>query len=380
MSLPDLALRLISIPSYVDAVRDESEALAFLTQWAQENLPVMKLRTLPVRENRYNILITPRSGPLEILFTAHVDTVLPSGGWTKPVRSSTRITGLGAVDMKGAMAAMLFALAAAGERSRAGILLYVDEEYDFAGMLSLVARRRTLPRPTMIVTGEPTDGRINNGCRGIGTLDLTIAGVTAHSARPEGGRSVADGFIVLRKVMEELARESADPLLGPTLLNFYETQWGLQQEGSTSITGSDNRIPDIARVRVGLRLTNPKLRLRDWKAPIASALRTAGYRLLRYDIGHEYRAMATAPEKLGWFEEAVRAMRPDGSPLYCDIRSSGYDDVQMLAAALKVPAVSIGLGPMALAHRAGEYLLLRDLQRLAELYTTIALRGARCIS
>lgn len=380
MSLPDLALRLISIPSYVDATNDESAVLAFLAQWARENLPAMKLRTLPVQGSRRNVLLTPRVGPLEILFTAHVDTVLPSGGWKVPTRSATRITGLGAVDMKGAMAAMLTALAEAGERSRAGILLYVDEEYDFAGMLSVVAQRRTLPRPSMIVTGEPTDGRINNGCRGIGTLDLTIGGVTAHSARPDGGRSVADGFLVLREAMERLARESADPLLGPTLLNFYETHWGLQQEESTSMTGSDNRLPDIARVRVGLRLTNPKLRLRSWKAPIASALRAAGYRLLRFDVGHEYPAMATPPERLRWFEAATRSMRSNAPSPYCDIRSSGYDDVQMLAAALAVPAVSIGLGPMALAHRAGEYLLLRDLQQLSKLYTTIALRGARCLS
>ena len=128
-----------------------------------------------------------------LLLNAHVDTVPANTGYSAPphilVRRGDRLHGLGACDTKGAIAAIVEALAALAPAARAkvnvGVLFSGDEERGGACIRAFLDSEAARGLTHAIVC-EPTSCRVGVRHRGIGAATATIEGPGGHSSRVDG--------------------------------------------------------------------------------------------------------------------------------------------------------------------------------------------------
>jgi succinyl-diaminopimelate desuccinylase len=124
-----------------------------------------------------------------VLLAGHLDTV-PAQGNRPGRRDADAVHGLGAADMKGAVAVMLeLALARVGTND-----IGVDLGYVFFGreelpvtesaLSGLLAREPSLRGADLVVMMEPTANELHAGCLGNVNATWTFRGRSGHSARP----------------------------------------------------------------------------------------------------------------------------------------------------------------------------------------------------
>lgn len=133
-------------------------------------------------------------GGKSVLFDGHIDTVPVSDSqqWSKAPYGGEivdqRIYGRGASDMKGAVAAMVYALAAVAQNQRPAGDLYFsgtvqEENFEGVALASILEE----VKPDVVVIGEATELRLNIGQRGRAELAIHTYGKSAHSANPQVG-------------------------------------------------------------------------------------------------------------------------------------------------------------------------------------------------
>jgi succinyl-diaminopimelate desuccinylase len=129
-----------------------------------------------------------RERPL-VLLAGHLDTV-PAQGNRPGRRDDEAVHGLGAADMKGAVAVMLeLALArVAGDDIPVdlGYVLFGREELPVteSALSGLLEREPRLREADLVVMMEPTANAIHAGCLGNVNATWTFHGRSGHSARP----------------------------------------------------------------------------------------------------------------------------------------------------------------------------------------------------
>lgn len=185
------------------------------------------------RENLYAV----REPPI-VVFSTHLDCVPPF----LPVREDDEwLHGRGTCDAKGLAAAMVAAaerLAAEGER-RVGLLFVVGEENGSDGAKAAAALE---PKGKYLINGEPTDGLLTVGQKGVLRVTIEATGRAAHSAYPEEGSSA---IVPLLETLRKIRRMPLpfDPVLGSSTLNIGTIQGGV----------APNVIPALARAELLLR-------------------------------------------------------------------------------------------------------------------------------
>jgi acetylornithine deacetylase len=169
-----------------------------------------------------------------VVLSGHTDVVPVAGqAWTSDpfalVERNGRLFGRGSCDMKGFIALALAAtpdFLDAGLKRPAHLAFSYDEEIGCFGAPAMIAViERELPRPALVVVGEPTSMEVVSGHKGIGFWRVTVTGREAHSSRTDLGVSANMGAArlmgELAAIAERLTRE-ADPHSiflpkGPTL-------------------------------------------------------------------------------------------------------------------------------------------------------------------
>jgi acetylornithine deacetylase len=124
-----------------------------------------------------------------LLINAHIDTVPANSGYTSPphvlVRRGTRLVGLGSADTKGAVAAILEALATCRTEqlpiAPVAILFSGDEELGGTALRAFLKteRARSLTRA---VVCEPTGCRVGSRHRGVAAATAVVRGEGGHSS------------------------------------------------------------------------------------------------------------------------------------------------------------------------------------------------------
>ncbi len=202
---------LVRTPSvYLPGVAGANEAAAaqliydMLSEW--EMHPVM----WDVQPGRPNIVAeihgTHGAGPL-LLFEGHTDVVTPGNldAWTHDPFAATEIDGKmygrGTADMKGGVAAMLYAVRAIQQAGApfAGtirLLIPVDEEGLMIGIKDMVARGYANGAAGAIIC-EPEEHEVCIAQKGALRLKLISYGRVAHGAMPEEGVNALTGMILL---------------------------------------------------------------------------------------------------------------------------------------------------------------------------------------
>ena len=230
----------------------EGEVIA----WVDALLAERDWRTtrIPVSEGRDTLLATAGDAPVVTLST-HLDTVPP---FIAPRLVGDRLLGRGACDAKGIAAAMM----CAGERLRdsgiaVALLFVVGEETVMDGSRAANASPLAPTSSRVLINGEPTEGTLGTGIKGVQYLTLVTHGVAAHSAYPALGRSAISGLVRLLAELDSLELPR-DPVLGETTINVGRISGGV----------ADNVFAPRAEARLMVRLVSPPdemvQRLRAW--------------------------------------------------------------------------------------------------------------------
>ena len=222
----------------------EHDATAHLAQLLERAGWHVQLQ--PVADGRANLYAT-REPPVVVLST-HLDTVPP---YIALREDDTWLHGRGTCDAKGLAAAMVAAaesLAAAGER-RVGLLFVVGEENGSDGAKAVNALQ---PKGRWMINGEPTEGQLTIGQKGVLRATVETHGRAAHSAYPEEGRSA---ILPLLDALQRIRRIPLpfDPLLGSATMNI----------GTISGGAAPNVIPAAGRAELLYRTVGDVTRLQQ---------------------------------------------------------------------------------------------------------------------
>jgi succinyl-diaminopimelate desuccinylase len=200
-------------------------------------------------------LIVRRGAP--VLLAGHLDTVPAQGNLPGRIEGG-RVHGLGASDMKGALAVMIeLALADAPF----DCLFFGREELPSQdSALTPLLQRETLDYQ-LVVMMEPTDNQLHAGCVGNMNATWTFTGRSAHSARPWDGENAIHAAARGIAALAEFDREE-HVFDG---LTFYEVASVTQIAGGIA----QNVIPDRVVAGVNYRFApgrspdDAKARLRE---------------------------------------------------------------------------------------------------------------------
>ena len=189
-----------------------------LIEWIERYLAqhgVASRRIVNADGHKANLLATVGpQGEDGVVLSGHTDVVPVKGqAWTSDpfalVRRGERLFGRGTCDMKGFIALALAAVPdflAAKLPRPIHLAFSYDEEIGCFGapaMIEVIARE--LPRPALVVVGEPTSMDVVSGHKGITAWRVTVTGREAHSAQTHLGVSANMAAARLMGALAELA-------------------------------------------------------------------------------------------------------------------------------------------------------------------------------
>jgi acetylornithine deacetylase/succinyl-diaminopimelate desuccinylase-like protein len=356
-----LARELIALPSVNPAFLParhprggESRVADFLAATAAHaGLDVAFQKVLPRRSNLLATLSPLRPPRRRILLAPHLDTVnASSDGQFSPSSRRGRLSGRGACDTKGSIAAMVAALcqmARRGPRPVETEIVFaglVDEENSQAGSRALAASGF---KADLAIVGEPTRLKVVTAHKGSLWLRLETHGKAAHGARPDLGRNAVHEMArVIDWLQTDYARqlrEKTHPVLGAATVSVGMVCGGTQP----------NIVPDFCRASVDRR-TLPGETQRSVGAELRALLRQ---RKLRVSIDDD-KQFPCLPLETDARLPLVRQLldvagqkTPAGVDYFCD--------ASVLARA-GIPSIVFGPGDIEQAHTADEWVSLRSLQ------------------
>jgi acetylornithine deacetylase len=223
----DLLAQLVAIdsvnPALVPGGAGEAEIAAFVAAWLTEHgLEVTVDEPLPGRPSVVGVA-RGTGGGRSLMLNAHLDTVTVDG-MDRPhdaVVRDGRLYARGAYDMKGGLAAIMVAGAAAAREGLSGdviVTAVADEEHSSEGVQSVLRRWHA---DACIVT-EPTHLRACVAHRGFVWAQLETRGRAAHGSRPDLGVDAIAGMAPALAGIGALQRRleaRPHPLLGAASLH-----------------------------------------------------------------------------------------------------------------------------------------------------------------
>jgi succinyl-diaminopimelate desuccinylase len=263
----DLADRLAERTLELVDVASESREEAAL---AEHVLGVLRSAGVPARDAGDTCVLagaTARGERPLVLLAGHLDTV-PAQGNQPGRRGDGAVHGLGASDMKAALAVMLeLALTGAGGAVDLGFVFFGREELPVveSALTPLLEREPRLREADLVVVMEPTDNAIQAGCLGNINATWTFHGRSGHSARP---------WLADNAIHRAAAGISALAAIAPEEHDFDGLRF-TEVVSVTRIAGgiAQNVIPDRAVAHVNHRYApgrpaeEAEARLRAWCEP-----------------------------------------------------------------------------------------------------------------
>jgi succinyl-diaminopimelate desuccinylase len=258
IDLVELARRLIACPSITPArgeVFDVLEAALRPLGFEVHRFVAGEPPDGPVE----NLFATRGTGTPHFAFAGHVDVVPPGEGWTgapfEPEIKGGLLTGRGAVDMKGGIAAFVSACAEAAEHpGTLSLIVTGDEEgpatYGTPALMKWMDARGI--RPDMILIGEPTsEGRLGDvvkiGRRGSVNMWIDVPGTQGHVAYPHRADNPVPKLARVIAALDALTLDEGSEAFQPSNLEITAV------ETSSRAT---NLIPGSARVQLNIRFND----------------------------------------------------------------------------------------------------------------------------
>lgn len=367
----ELVTKLVGIPSITD----------------QPNVEIIEYIAAYLRELQFHVLVTEgrthknlvaknraaRTCDLEGIpyygLCGHVDTVPcdPALWNTDPfvlTEKDGALYGLGAGDMKGAVACMITALQRrAGHAAGvpAALVLTHTEEQGLLGARELIAARESLRELEHIrfIIGEPTGFQLCFAHKGYSAFHVEIFGKSTHSSRPGEGLNAAYAAsrfsLGIAKLNDKVMNLPYPPFdCGPTA-----------NVGELSSGDITNRVPDKAIVRGDFRYfrEEDRTRFKTMVNDILITLHRDGYRC-HYTPIFESPPFSMDPGS-GMIAELAALLETEPATLPYTTDASVFKGIAGL------PCAILGPGTIDVCHQPNEYISIADLHRGVELYTKI---------
>ena len=323
-----------------------------------------------------NLLAVRGSGAPHLAFAGHLDVVPPGEGWTtgafEPEVRGGLLYGRGAVDMKGAVAAWVAALDAAGPRAGTQSLLITGDEEGPATFGTVALLDRIVARglaPDACVVGEPTsDARLGDtvkiGRRGSVNIWIEVAGRQGHVAYPHLADNPIPRLVAALAAVDAVVLDEGTEWFQPSNIEVTDIHVG---------NPATNVIPARASARLSIRFNDRHTgaalaeRIQDIvrvHAPDAVVTARISGEAFRTDPGALSAAVAGA---IG----AVTGREPTLST------TGGTSDARFISR--HCPVVEFGL-VNATMHKLDEAVAVADLAALVDIYAEVICRLQPAIS
>jgi acetylornithine deacetylase len=387
--LVDFARHLVATPS-PNPPGDEQQ-VAELARQMMTSLGYSNVRTLALSETRPNVVgeVAGSTSTSTLILNGHIDTKPPGdeSEWNTapydPVIREGNLHGLGSTDMKGGVAAMVYAGAALAETGALDgvlkVVLTADEEAGSRYGSRFLAGRPDLKADAAVV-GEPTGMQapwayVAVASRGIACFRVSVEGTQMHSSLSDQVPSV-NASVKLGQVLTRMAAGFRPSHAGPPGVSGTPTvNLGVTLKGGVYYGIYPGHAEFGIDVRTVAGMTHERLR-----AELESFLDQ-----LRAE-DPELRVSAEPVAELDWFPPA--SIDP-GHPLVGAARGAARDvlgrEVPLgtmpaftdgthwhLAGMACIPA--LGPGSLLLAHRANEHVAVQEVIEAARVYALTALR------
>jgi acetylornithine deacetylase/succinyl-diaminopimelate desuccinylase family protein len=353
-------------PAYAGGVPEAAIAAVVREFFEARGIRVFEQEVLPGRPNVIAVL-PGRDPSRRIVFEAHLDTASAEGMTIDPYEpriSGGKLYGRGACDTKGALAAMMHAVASlAAEKATPPCEVWLaataDEEFAYRGVLRL----REGLRAEAAVVAEPTSLRLVAATKGCVRFRIVTRGMAAHSSKPHLGRSAIAAMARVVLAMEEASSALSlrvHPLLGPATCSIGTIHGGRQV----------NIVPDECAVEVDRRLLpgeSPAGALEECRNLVAS--------LPGVEAEVEAPMLSDEPLETPLDSPVVRCAAGALSGMGLDPAPCGVpygSDASKLARA-GIPGIVFGPGSIDLAHAAVEYVECDEVEKALEFYRRFAL-------
>jgi acetylornithine deacetylase len=298
------------------------------------------------------------AGAPRLLLNAHIDTVPANSGYTTAPHALTprdgNLYGLGSADTKGAIAAILEALARRAPSGAVGVLFSGDEERSGSCMRAFLGSPAARDIKRAIVC-EPTSCRVGWRHRGIGAAVASASGPGGHSSRVDG---IVNPMAVLARAavaLDDFGLERRDH--GPEgfrgiCLNVAALDGGI----------AFNVIPTHASLLMSLRpapgtVVGDLLAEAGRRARAATAPHAIEWRVRKENPAFATRDIAAFESLLG-----ARARQP--------VDLAFWTEAALLSEA-GIDAVVFGPGDIAQAHAADEFVPLADLETAQAIFEQV---------
>ena len=359
----DLLRSLIQIKS-VNPPGNENQIADFIKKFLLKNNIHSEL--VPLEEGRSSV-VAKIEGEEErnITLCGHLDTVeVKEEDWTKPVFEglieNEKMYGRGTSDMKGGVAAILYAVVLLKRRGinlkkTVQLALTVDEEWAYRGAKNLVDGGY-FDRTDFLIITEPSNLQVSTGEKGEVWMGAKFYGKSAHGSTPEVGvNTIIPGseFIInVTKRYEKIFE--ADPFWGKTSINIGQFHGGVQV----------NIVPNYSEIQLDFRVISE-----EDKEKVLKLVRKTGE-----EIAKKYKVR---------FEEEIFNCHPpiftssDNPYVERFLQAAGAKEVIItkyctdgatIIPEKKIPFIIFGPGDIAQAHQNDEYIELESLYRAVDTF------------
>lgn len=288
-----------------------------------------------------------------LLLNAHIDTVRPADGWTRPPFQPTieadRLYGLGSNDCGGGLVSLLQVFchyAQAPDNCAYNLVFLASAEEEVSGRGGIEMALPQLPPIDVALVGEPTGMQPAVAEKGLVVIDAVAHGRAGHAARNEGDNALYHAVDDIQR-LRRYRFERVSPLLGPVKLTVTLIQAGTQH----------NVIPAECRYTLDVRTnelyTNEEV-VSLLRAEVGSTLTPRSVRLQSSAIPTDHPLVRRA---------VALGRTPFGSPTLSD------------QALMPFPSLKMGPGQSARSHTADEYITLTELREGIELYLQLLAAG-----
>lgn len=375
----DLTYRLVAIPTENPPGRFYAECVELLkTELDALDLPCEVIEVPGSGEYpRYVLRSGIGAGPT-LYFHGHYDVVLASHpNQFEPTIRDDRIEGRGTSDMKGGIAAMVYALNALRSeklKGRIELVLVPDEETGGGlGSVYLAESDRLGRNGIGAIVGEPTSGVVWNASRGAVTLRVRVKGKPVHVALQHDGRNAFEGALPILAELRELKAEVEE----------HHTSFAIEPDAAKrsilmlggEVTGGRqfNTVPDHFSFTVERRF-NPEEELETEKRRLLKAIDEArpGWLEVEVEIIQEGESSATSTDS-----ELARAL-VDSIEGVTGNRASfelcpGLLETRFYSQQ-GIPALAFGPGDLSVSHGPNEYVDVPRLVECSQIYALTAMK------
>jgi acetylornithine deacetylase/succinyl-diaminopimelate desuccinylase family protein len=317
-----------------------------------------------------------------LMLEAHQDTVPVDGmtipPWT-PTISEGKVYGRGACDIKGGMAAMLWAFARLIEERPKGMptvimACSVNEEHGFYGARELAELWKSpspsdlIPQiPDSVIVAEPTLLNVVVAHKGTVRWRCRTSGKAAHSSRPDQGDNAIYHMARVLGALESYAREETCKLTRHRLVGTPTLSVGVVSGGI-----SVNTVPDDCYIEIDRRVVpgedpyEARAKVMDYVAahvPAGTPIRHEDPFIAGRGLADD--ANGQLAERLGAVAKAYGGGLPQGVP---------YGTNAPAYAAAGAPTVVFGPGSIDQAHTCDEWVEISQLQSAGEVLYDFARR------